>query len=168
MAARESSRYSHTSPVCGSVCRFDCVEIPVSSVAQRGNAPAGSWLLSGDDGRQLYDCVATTLDRIHPSSRDRSAVAWKVNCDVQLTLMASSLYRYLAQRIGQGYETAKSAHIFGDFIDATATLEIDERTIRVHYQKRAHNPLLLAAGLTRRKFASRGPWLGKRLRFIFG
>ena len=30
-----------------------------------------------------------------------SAVALKVNCDVQLTLMASSLYRYLGQRIGQ-------------------------------------------------------------------
>lgn len=95
-----------------------------------------------------------------------SAVALKVNCDVQLTLMASSLYRYLAQRIGQGYETAKSAHLFGDFIDATATLEIDERTIWVHYQKRAHNPLLLAAGFDQTDV--RVPWLGKRLRFVFG
>ncbi len=95
-----------------------------------------------------------------------SAVALKVNCDVQLTLMASSLYRYLAQRIGQGYETAKSAHLFGDFIDATATLEIDERTIWVHYQKRAHNPLLLAAGFEQTEV--RVPWLGKRLRFVFG
>jgi len=33
-----------------------------------------------------------------------SAVAIKVNCDVQLTLMGSSLYRYLCQRIGHGYE----------------------------------------------------------------
>lgn len=95
-----------------------------------------------------------------------SAVALKVNCDVQLTLMASSLYRHLAQRIGQGYETAKSAHLFRDFIDATATLEIDERTIWVRYQKRAHNPLLLAAGFDQTDV--RIPWLGKRLRFVFG
>lgn len=95
-----------------------------------------------------------------------SAVALKVNCDVQLTLMASSLYRYLGQQIGQGYETAKSQHLFGDFIDATATLEIDERTIWVRYQKRAHNPLLLAAGFD--KTEVRVPWLGKRLRFMFG
>jgi len=95
-----------------------------------------------------------------------SAVALKVNCDVQLTLMASSLYRYLAQRIGQGYETVKSAHLFRDFIDANAMLEIDERTIWVHYQKRAHNPLLLAAGFD--KIEVRVPWLGRRLRFVFG
>lgn len=95
-----------------------------------------------------------------------SAVALKVNCDVQLTLMASSLYRYLGQRIGHGYETAKSAHLFDDFIDATATLAIDEQTIRVHYQKRAHNPLLLAAGFGQTNV--RVPWLGKRLEFVFG
>ena len=95
-----------------------------------------------------------------------SAVAMKVNCDVQLTLMASSLYRYLAQRIGHGYDTAKSAHLFRDFIDATATLEIDSDSIRVHYQRRAHNPLLMAAGFT--KANVRVPWLGKRLQFVFG
>ena len=95
-----------------------------------------------------------------------SAVALKVNCDVQLTLMASSLYRHLGQRIGQGYKTAKSAHLFDDFIDATATLAIDERTIRVHYQKRAHSPLLLAAGFDQTDV--RVPWLGKQLQFVFG
>ena len=95
-----------------------------------------------------------------------SAVALKVNCDVQLTLMASSLYRYLAQQIGHGYEAAKSAHLFRDFIDATATLVIDHDTIRVQYQKRAHNPLLLAAGFAQTEV--RVPWLGKRLQFVFG
>jgi Transposase DDE domain len=95
-----------------------------------------------------------------------SAVALKVNCDVQLTLMASSLYRHLAQRIGNGYESAKSRHLFRDFIDATAAIEIDERAITVRYQKRAHNPLLLAAGFDQTDI--RVPWLGKRLRFQFG
>jgi hypothetical protein len=95
-----------------------------------------------------------------------SAVALKVNCDVQLTLMASSLYRHLAQRIGNGYESAKSRHLFRDFIDATAAIEIDDRAITVRYQKRAHNPLLLAAGFDQTDI--RVPWLGKRLRFQFG
>jgi hypothetical protein len=72
----------------------------------------------------------------------------------------------LAQRIGQGYETAKSAHLFNDFIDATATLVIDENTIRVHFQKRAHNPLLLAAGFDQTDVQI--PWLGKKLQFVFG
>jgi hypothetical protein len=96
-----------------------------------------------------------------------SAVALKVNCDVQLTLMASSLYRYLGQCIANGYEAAKSQHLFQDFIDATASITIDERAIWVRFQKRAHNPLLVAAGLD--KTDVRIPWLGnKRIHFLFG
>lgn len=96
-----------------------------------------------------------------------SAVALKVNCDIQLTLMASSLYRYLGQRIGNGYEVAKSRHLFQDFIDATAAIAIDERDIWVQFQKRAHNPLLIAAGFNNNE--TRIPWLGnKRLHFLFG
>jgi hypothetical protein len=96
-----------------------------------------------------------------------SAVAMKVNCDVQLTLMASSLYRLLAQRVGNGYETAKSRHLFRDLIDATANITIGERDIVVQYQKRAHNPLLVAAGFA--DSATRIPWLGRKtLRFQFG
>jgi hypothetical protein len=96
-----------------------------------------------------------------------SAVALKVNCDLQLTLMASSLYRLLAVRIGNGYEVAKSRHLFRDFIDATADVSITETEIVVRYQKRAHNPLLIAAGFDRTESVI--PWLGnKRLRIIFG
>lgn len=96
-----------------------------------------------------------------------SAVALKVNCDIQLTLMASGLYRHLGQRVGNGYEVAKSRHLFQDFIDATALIAIDEKTICVQFQKRAHNPLLVAAGFD--KTDIRIPWLGnKRLQFLFG
>jgi hypothetical protein len=96
-----------------------------------------------------------------------SAVALKVNCDLQLTLMASSLYRHLGQRIGNGYEIAKSRHLFNDFIDATGTILIDKQSIVVQFQKRAHNPLLVAAGFDR--IDVRIPWLGNRhLRFQFG
>lgn len=94
-----------------------------------------------------------------------SAVALKVNCDIQLTLMASSLYRHLGQRIGHGYEASKSRHLFLDFIDATATIGIDQRTITVQFQRRAHNPLLLAAGFATTDVPI--PWLGRRLRFSF-
>ncbi len=96
-----------------------------------------------------------------------SAVALKVNCDLQLTLMGSSLYRLLASRIGDGYETAKSRHVFRDFIDASAIVLVGEGDIVVRFQKRAHNPLLLAAGFGETDI--RVPWLGrKRLQFVFG
>jgi hypothetical protein len=94
-----------------------------------------------------------------------SAVAMKVNCDLQLTLMASSLYRLLGAQIGNGYEVAKSRHLFRDFIDASAEVTIDKRTIDVRFQRRAHNPLLIAAGFDQTTVAV--PWLGrKQLRLV--
>ena len=96
-----------------------------------------------------------------------SAVAMKISCDLQLTLMGSSLYRLLAARIGHGYESAKSRHLFRDFIDATAWITISDDEIAVRFQRRAHNPLLLAAGFDTTN--AKVPWLGgKRLRLIFG
>jgi len=96
-----------------------------------------------------------------------SAVAMKVNCDLLLTLMASSLYRLLASHVGNGYQKAKSRHLFRDLIDATATVFIDERDITVRFQKRAHNPFLIAAGFDTKEV--KVPWLGrKRLAFVFG
>lgn len=96
-----------------------------------------------------------------------SAVAMKVSCDLQLTLIASSLYRLLGNRIGEGYQTAKCAHIFRDFVKATATVIIGDRDIAVRFQKRAHNPLLLAAGFGSTDVVV--PWLGrKRIALVFG
>jgi hypothetical protein len=96
-----------------------------------------------------------------------SAVAMKVNCDLQLTLMASSLYRLLGARIGNGYQHAKSRHLFRDFVEAPGYITIPEQTVVVHFQKRAHNPLLIAAGFGNTDVPI--PWLGgKRLKLYFG
>jgi hypothetical protein len=96
-----------------------------------------------------------------------SAVAMKVDCDLQLTLMGSSLYRLLGIEIGQGYERAKSRTIFRDLVDAHALVEITEKEIIVKFQKRAHNPLLLKAGFEKKHPAI--PWLeNKKLNLVFG
>ena len=114
----------------------------------------------------IENSIADGIDFFHMDALS-SAVAMKVNCDLQLTLMASSLYRLLAGRIGRGYEHAKSRHLFQDFVDATAKVTISESEIVVRYQKRAHNPLLVAAGFDRTETVI--PWLGgKRLRLVFG
>jgi hypothetical protein len=110
--------------------------------------------------------IADGVDFFHMDALS-SAVAMKVNCDLQLTLMASSLYRILGERIGKGYETAKSRHIFRDFVNAVALITLTDKEIQVRFQKRAHNPLLLAAGFADTDLPV--PWLeGRRLRLIFG
>jgi hypothetical protein len=110
--------------------------------------------------------IADGIDFFHMDALS-SAVAMKVNLDLQLTLMASSLYRLFGSRIGNRYQKAKSRHIFRDFIDATATVAITEENIIVRFQKRAHNPYLLAAGFEEVDIPI--PWLnGKKLQFSFG
>lgn len=96
-----------------------------------------------------------------------SVVAMKVNCDVVLTVMASSLYRLLGIKVAEGYETAKSKHIFRDLINATGQVVIAESDILVRLQKRAHNPLLIAAGFHQTDVPV--PWLEqKRLHLVLG
>jgi len=114
----------------------------------------------------IENSIADGIEFFHIDALS-SAVAMKVNCDLQLTLMASSLYRLLGARIANGYERAKSAHLFRDFVNAPAQITLGEHELRVHFQKRAHNPLLLAADFPATDVAI--PWLeNKTLRLAFG
>jgi hypothetical protein len=110
--------------------------------------------------------IEDSIDFFHMDALS-SAVAMKVNLDVQFTLMASSLYRLMALKIGNGYENAKSRHIFRDFIDATANIKITKNDIAVKFQKRAHNPMLIAADFDKTDISI--PWLdNKKLRIVIG
>ena len=96
-----------------------------------------------------------------------STVAMKVNCDLQLTLIGSSLYRLLGAQIGGAYTTAESRHIWRDFIDASARVIITDRAVDVRFGKRAHNPFLLDAGFA--ETDTPVPWWdGRRLKLAFG
>ena len=114
----------------------------------------------------IENSIADGIDFFHMDALS-SAVAMKITCDLQLTLMASSLYRLLGAQVGRGYEVAKGRHIFRDFIDAVGLITLSDHEILVQYQKRAHNPLLIAAGFGKTDVSV--PWLGdKRLRLVFG
>lgn len=110
--------------------------------------------------------IADGIDFFHMDALS-SAVPLKVDCDLQLTLMASSLYRHFGRQIGEPYATATSRRIFRDFVDATALVTITPSEVIVRFQKRAHNPYLIKAGLD----GSSHPipwWGGRNLRLVFG
>jgi transposase len=110
--------------------------------------------------------IADGVDFFHMDALS-SVVPMKVNADLQLTLMAHSLYRLFGHQIGNGYAEAKARHVYRNFIDAVGHVSLTEDEITVRFQKRAHNPLLLAAGFD--ELEPRVSWLGgKRLRLIFG
>jgi hypothetical protein len=95
-----------------------------------------------------------------------SMVGMKVDFDLQITLMASSLYRLLAERIGREYRQATAKTIFRNLLDVSATVEILSHEVVVTFDKRAHNPYLVASRLADQPTPM--PWFGdKQLRLRY-
>jgi len=91
-----------------------------------------------------------------------SAVGMKVDFDMALLVIASGLYRLLAQRM-RGYADAQARQIFRDLVDLPAQVEIDGNEVRVEFHRRTHLPIVLASGLCEQT-VSIPWWQGRRLR----
>lgn len=89
-----------------------------------------------------------------------SMVGLKVDFDLQLTLMASSLYRLFARRLPRNYHHATAKVLFESLLDVSGRVDIDETRILVTLDKRAHNPYLVDSGLADQPNAM--PWLDNR------
>jgi len=76
-----------------------------------------------------------------------SMIGMKVDFDLQITLMASALYRLLANRIGREYQHATAKKIFRNLLNVSATVAVQDRDVVVTIDKRAHNPYLVASQL---------------------
>lgn len=110
--------------------------------------------------------LADAVDFFHVDALS-SAVGLKVDFDLQMTLMASSLYRLMGERIGRGYERAHARQIFRKLLDVPGQIEIGPERIEVRLVKHAHNPLLKASGLVDGETPM--PWLqGRRLALRLG
>jgi transposase len=88
-----------------------------------------------------------------------SEVRLNVDFDLTLTVLADLLYRRLAERL-KGFDRTGPARLFRKFIDTPGLIEITASEVIVSLSKRAHNPLLREAGLT--KSTGPVPWLGGR------
>ena len=114
----------------------------------------------------IENTIAEAIDFFHMDALSAS-VPMKVDLDLQLTLMASALYRILAARVGNGFETARARTIFRKLIHASADIQITPAEIIVKLGRRANNPQLIAAGYA--DYAEPIPWLGNRtlvIRFV--
>lgn len=102
--------------------------------------------------------LADAVDFFHLDALS-SAVALNVDFDVLLTVIASAIYRRLA-RLLRGYERAEPRQLFRRFLDTSARVTISDDQVTVRLARRAHNPLLIDAGLIGR--AVKVPWWGGR------
>ncbi len=107
----------------------------------------------------IENTLADAIDFFHMDALS-SAVPMKIDVDLQLTLMASTLYRILAKRVGHGLESVKPRTLFRKLVRASAHVQIQSHDIVVTLPRRANNPLLLAAGYT--EATEPIPWLGNR------
>jgi hypothetical protein len=89
-----------------------------------------------------------------------SMVGLKVDFDLQLTLVASSLYRLLASKVGSGYGHAQAKKLFRNLLDVSATVVIEADRVVVTLDKRAHNPFLLQSRLADESTPM--PWFGNK------
>jgi transposase len=93
-----------------------------------------------------------------------SSVGFKVDFDMALLVVASGLYRLMANRM-RGYSDAQARQIFRDLVDMPADVAITEREITVRFHRRAHLPIVLASGLIDKPIAIPW-WQGRALRLI--
>jgi hypothetical protein len=84
-----------------------------------------------------------------------SAVGLKVDFDMALLVLASGLYRLIAQRM-RGYADAQARQIFRDLIDMPATVTVSQKEVEVSFHRRAHLPIILASDLMQKRIAV--PW----------
>jgi hypothetical protein len=89
-----------------------------------------------------------------------SMIGLKIDFDLQITLMAASLYRLMAGRIGREYERAQAKKIFRNLLDVSATVVVADDEVVVTFDKRAHNPYLVASGLA--DTPTPMPWYGNK------
>ena len=89
-----------------------------------------------------------------------SMVGLRVDFDLQITLMASSLYRLMAEHLDGIYQHAEAKTIFHNVLDVGASVTITENEVIVRLDKRAHNPFLVASRLADQPTPM--PWFGHK------
>ena len=112
--------------------------------------------------RMLIENALSDAVRFFHMDALSSTVGLKIDFDMSLLVVASCLYRLLAQRM-RGYSDAQARHVFRDIVDMPADVRITEDLVEVSYHRRAHLPILLASGLMEQRVPI--PWWdGKSLR----
>ena len=94
-----------------------------------------------------------------------SDVPLNTDLDAALTVLANGCYRWLASEL-QGFTEAKPKRLCRKIVETGGTVRITAEHIHVHFQKRAHNPILRQAALDTK--AGVIPWAGgKTLHFTY-
>lgn len=134
-------------------------------VLTNDNAESGRDLFTRYIGRNgIEDSIGSSVDFFH-LNRLVSEVRLNVDLDAALTVIASGCYRWLATRL-KGFEKAKPKLLFRKLVRTAGSVAVEKDHIAVHFDRRAHNPILRQAVLDADGIPI--PWAGnKPVRFTF-
>jgi hypothetical protein len=111
----------------------------------------------------IEDGLGTNVNFFHMDNLS-SEVRLNVDLDVTLTVIANGCYRWLASKL-KGFEKAKPKQLSRKFVETSGVVEVrPNRTLRVTFDRRTHNPILREAALD--KDSRTIAWL-KRYRIEF-
>jgi hypothetical protein len=105
--------------------------------------------------RMLIENALSDAVRFFHMDALSSSVGLKVDFDMTLLVIASTLYRLLARDM-RGYDQAQARQIFRDLVDMPADIVVQDQTVTVEFHRRSHLPILLASDLF--KNAVTVPW----------
>jgi hypothetical protein len=113
--------------------------------------------LEKSPGRQLAEETPQAYQAI--GQFPAGPILIKIHFDVVLTMIADTLYYYLAQSL-RGFEKCNADKIFRHFVDMPASIEVESDVIHIKFPLRAHSPVLRSAKLD--AWAQPISWLGNR------
>ncbi len=107
----------------------------------------------------IENIISDAINFFHMDSLS-SVVPMRINVDVQLTVMASVLYRLLGERVGKPYANAEAQTIFRHLVRHLGKVTITKDEIIVQLRARANDNYLIAAGYP--ELRQKIPWLDNK------
>ena len=140
-------------------------EQPTLFLANHPNASPREMITHYARRNGIEDGLGTNVNFFHMDNL-ASEVRLNVDLDVTLTVIANSCYRWLASKL-KGFDHAKAKQLSRKFVETAGQIEVlPNRTLRILFDRRSHNPILREAALD--QHAKPIPWLqGHRLEFDF-
>lgn len=97
---------------------------------------------------RIEGSLGTNVDFFHLDCLS-SEVRLNVDLDVALAVIAHGCFRWLASRL-KGFDKAKPKQLYRKFVETGGLIEAAaDRTLRVCFDRRSHNPILREAVLDR-------------------
>jgi len=118
----------------------------VPTILLTNDRPSAKQIVTRYAKRMLIENALSDAVRFFHMNALSSAVGIKVDFDMALLVIASGLYRQLANKM-RGYEDAQAKRIFRDLIDMPATVTLGDSEVTVEFHRRAHLPIIIGSGI---------------------